>query len=109
MPQPIVPTPGIRPAQFVKRMKMKIVAKNQKVFFTSSWPMMLSRKLCRLSTSHSQKFCAPSGTSLIFAVAYCAKKMMPSATIQVTIMELVTANGPNFAGSEAVAGWPPMP
>ena len=30
-PQPIVPTPGIRPNQFADRMKMKIVAKNQKV------------------------------------------------------------------------------
>ena len=43
MPQPIVPTPGIKPNQFVNRMKMKIVAKNQNVFFTRSRPMMPSR------------------------------------------------------------------
>ena len=43
-PQPIVPAPGISPNQFVARMKMKIVAKNQNVFFTSPGPMMLSRK-----------------------------------------------------------------
>ena len=43
MPQPIVPTPGINPNQFVNRMKMKIVAKNQNVFFTRSRPMMPSR------------------------------------------------------------------
>ena len=33
-PFPIVPTPGISPNQFVNRMKMKMVAKNQNVFFT---------------------------------------------------------------------------
>ena len=43
-PQPIVPTPGIKPNQLVKRMKMNMVAKNQKVFFTRSAPRMLSRK-----------------------------------------------------------------
>ena len=42
--QPIVPTPGIRPNQFAKRMKMKMVAKNQNVFLTSSWPIIPSRK-----------------------------------------------------------------
>ena len=44
-PHPIVPKPGIRPAQLQNMMKMKMVAKNQKVFLTRSWPMMLSRKL----------------------------------------------------------------
>ena len=43
-PQPMVPTPGINPNQLVNRMKMKIVRKNQKVFFTNSAPRMLSRK-----------------------------------------------------------------
>ena len=31
-PQPIVPTPGIKPTQLANKMKMKMVAKNQKVF-----------------------------------------------------------------------------
>ena len=34
-PKPTVPTPGIRPNQFENRIRMKIVAKNQNVFFTS--------------------------------------------------------------------------
>ena len=42
-PQPMVPTPGMSPNQLVNRMKMKTVAKNQNVFFTSSEPMMPSR------------------------------------------------------------------
>ena len=44
MPQPIEPTPGISPNQLVKRMKMKMVQKNQNVFLTKSAPTMLSRK-----------------------------------------------------------------
>ena len=44
-PHPMVPTPGMSPNQFVQRMKIKTVAKNQNVFFTKSWPMTLSKKL----------------------------------------------------------------
>ena len=73
---------------------MKTVAKNQNVFFTNSCPMMLSRKLCRLSTSHSQKFCAPLGTVLTFRVAICAKMITARATIQQTSIEFVTENFP---------------
>src|SRR4051794_27145802 len=51
--------------------------------------MMPSRKSCRLSTIHSQKFCAPLGTSCMLRVATCAKRMRPSATIHVTTIELV--------------------
>src|SRR5258708_14852990 len=42
-PQPIVPIPGISPNQFVKRMKIKIVAKNQNDFFTNSPPIMSAK------------------------------------------------------------------
>ena len=42
-PQPIVPTPGKRLIQLAARMKMKTVAKNQKVRLTRCGPMMLSR------------------------------------------------------------------
>ena len=48
---------------------MKIVAKNQKVFFTNCEPMMPSRNSYSDSTSHSQKFCAPDGTSCTLRVA----------------------------------------
>ena len=58
-PQPMVPTPGTKPNQLVKQIKMKMVAKNQKDFLTSSTPTISSRKSCRPSTSSSQKFCAP--------------------------------------------------
>src|SRR6266853_1212929 len=67
--------------------------------------MMLSRKLWRLSTSHSQKFCAPSGTSLISRVATCAKTMIPSATNQVKIIEFVTSIGPSLI-RDAAGGRP---
>ena len=43
-PQPIEPTPGIRPNQFAARMKMKTDPKNQKVRSTRWWPMTPSRK-----------------------------------------------------------------
>ena len=56
--------------------------------------MMLSRKLYNPSTSHSKKFCAPSGTSCMFHVATCAKTMIPTATIHVTSIEFVTVTGP---------------
>ena len=73
---------------------MKIVAKNQKVFLTKSWPMTPSRNSKRLSTSHSRKFWAPVGTSFILRVAICAKTIKPSATTQETIIELVMGNSP---------------
>ncbi len=94
-PQPMTPSPGMSPTQLENRMKMKTVAKNQKVFRTNAGPMMLSRNSCRLSTIHSQKFCAPSGTSFIRRVANCAKIMRPTATTHVTTMELVIVNGPS--------------
>ena len=77
-PQPMVPTPGMSPNQFVNRMKMKTVAKNQNVLFTRSEPMMPSRNSWSASTSHSRKFCAPAGTSRILRVANRAKTMRPS-------------------------------
>ncbi|SPE52874.1 hypothetical protein SBV1_1600011 [Verrucomicrobia bacterium] len=77
------------PAQFEKRIKIKIVAKNQNVRFTRWWPMIPSKKLCRLSTIHSQKFCAPSGISFMFRVATWAKMISPRATAQVTTIELL--------------------
>ena len=51
--------------------------------------MMPSRNSYSVSTSHSQKFCAPAGTSCILRVAMPAKTIRPSATIQVTTIELV--------------------
>src|SRR5690349_15423266 len=91
-PQPTVPTPGIKPNQLVNKIKMKIVAKNQKVFRTRSAPIISPRKPCNPSTSHSQKFWAPSGTSFMCRVAVWAKMIRPSATIQVTTIELVMGN-----------------
>ena len=61
--------------QLVKQMKINMVAKNQKVFLIRSAPTISPRKSLRPSTRNSQKFCAPSGTSFIERVAYCAKPM----------------------------------
>ncbi len=41
----MVPTVGTKPIQLEKRMKIKIVAKNQKVLRTSCGPMIPSKKL----------------------------------------------------------------
>src|SRR5690349_7820953 len=43
-PQPMVPTPGMSPNQLVNKMKMKMVAKNQKVLLTKSAPTISERK-----------------------------------------------------------------
>src|SRR6478736_2006944 len=51
--------------------------------------MMPSRKLYKLSTSHSKKFWSPPGTDFMSRVATCAKAIRPRATIQVTTMEFV--------------------
>ncbi len=114
-PQPIVPTPGIRLNQFVKRMRMKIVAKNQNVLLTRSEPMIPSRKSWRLSTNHSQKFCAPVGTSRILLVARRANKISPKATTQVITIELVIKNSSLKSGSafcgmpcSACSAWPAL-
>ena len=68
-PHPIEPTPGIRPVQFEARMKMKMLPKNQNVRSTRGRPIMPSRNRYSDSTSHSRKFCAPSGTCRIDRVA----------------------------------------
>ena len=81
---------------------MNTLAKNQKVFFASAAPSNPSRKPYRLSTSHSRKFCAPSGTCFMFRVATCAKTMSPMATIQVTTIELVTGKPNGRAISTAL-------
>jgi len=72
--------------------------------------------LYKPSTSHSRKFCAPPGTCFIFLVASCAKMIRPSATTQLTTIELVigklkgraisTAFGdkPCSCGSDGVPG-----
>ena len=95
LPQPIVPTPGINPNQFVNRMKMKIVAKNQNVFFTRSWPMMPSR-------NHSSDFDQPLPEilravrhRLHLRIANRAKMIRPIATIHVTNIEFVTGKVPS--------------
>ena len=91
----------------VNRMKMKIVAKNQNVRFTRCRPMMPSRKSYRLSTSHSQKFCAPAGTRCILRVATWANTIRPTATIQVTTIELVIGSRPSlFSTGTAACGNP---
>ena len=79
----------MRPTQLAERMKMKIVAKNQNVRLTRRGPMMLSRKSYRPSTSHSKRFCAPPGTPFMSRVASRAKMINPTATIQLTTIELV--------------------
>src|SRR5215813_10752471 len=79
----------MRPTQLAERMKMKIVARNQNVRLTRCGPMMLSRKLYSPSTSHSKKFCAPPGTPFMSRVASWAKMINPTATIQLTTIELV--------------------
>src|SRR5262249_684528 len=88
-PQPMVPTPGIRPIQFAARMKMKMLAKNQNVRPAKWVPMIPTMNLYKPSTSHSRKFCAPLGINSIFLVATCANTIKPAATIQLTIIELV--------------------
>ena len=70
-------------------MKMNTLAKNQKVCFARCEPRSPSRNPHRLSTSHSRKFCEPSGTPFMFRVATWAKTMSPIVTIQVTTIELV--------------------
>ena len=70
-------------------MKMKTVAKNQNVRLTSSGPMMPCRKSYRPPTSHSRRFCAPSGTRFMSRVATRAKMIRPTATSQLTAIELV--------------------
>ena len=44
------------PAQLEKRIRMKAVARNQKVRLARCSPMIPVKKLIRLSTSHSTKF-----------------------------------------------------
>src|SRR5262249_52836628 len=102
----MVPTPGIKPTQFAVRIKMKTLAKNQNVRFIKCGPMMLSRKLYSPPTSHSQKFCAPSGTAFMCLVANWAKAMRPMATIQLTIIELVMGKPRGLAISTAFCAGP---
>ena len=90
-------------------MKMNTVAKNQKVRFARCEPRSPSRNPYRLSTSHSRKFCAPSGTSFMCRVATWAKMMSPIVTIQVTIIELVTGKPNGRAISTALCERPCSP
>src|SRR5437773_5250909 len=105
-PQPIEPTPGIKPTQFAARMKMKIVAKNQNVRRIRCGPMMPSRKRYRPSMSDSTQSCRPSGTGLMLRVALWLTAMRSSATIQVTTIELVTGNPNGRAISTAFCDSP---
>jgi hypothetical protein len=47
---------------------------------------MSSKKLYRLSTSHSRRFCAPPGTPFMSRVATLAKMIKAMATTQLTII-----------------------
>jgi len=69
LPQPIDPTPGMRPIQFAERIKMKIVAKYQKVLSVKCGPTIQDKKLYNPPTSHSTKFWRPAGTIFMFRVA----------------------------------------
>src|SRR5258708_2314041 len=69
--------------------------------------MMLSRNSYKLSTSHSQKFCAPEGAPRVrFLVANCAKRINASATIQVRNIELVRKLVPSEPSRRALGGKP---
>lgn len=80
---------------------MKMLAKNQKVLLTKVGPMTPSRKLCRLSTIHSQKFCRPFGCFFMCRVATWAKMIKATATIQVPIIEFEIGNPKSRARSDA--------
>ena len=90
-------------------MKMNTLAKNQNVCFARCEPRSPSRNPYRLSTSHSRKFCAPSGTSFMCRVATWAKMISPIVTIQVTTIELVTGKPNGRAISTALCERPCSP
>src|SRR5437867_3554701 len=68
--------------------------------------MIPSKKLCKLSTIHSQKFCAPLGISLTCRIARRAKTINPTATTQLTAIELVMGKPRGFQISVAFCGTP---
>ena len=92
-PQPMVPTPGSSPHQLVNRMKMKIVAKNQNVFFTRSAQDAL-KKLVKAFHQPFPEILRPAGNLFHIPRRQPANTMIPSATIHVTSMELVTGKAP---------------
>ena len=63
-PQPIVPTPGMRPSQFADKMKMKIVARNQNVRLTNCGPMISLQKVVQTFDQPFQEVLSPAGNTL---------------------------------------------
>src|SRR5262249_6365944 len=68
--------------------------------------MMFSKKLCKPSTNHSQKFCRKPGIGLGLRIAVCARMIRPAATIQVTSIEFVIPKPPN---STSICGFNETP